>query len=106
MRFLLLLFTLFYSLNADFISKYEYGKMLYENPRGISCKKCHGDTAKERCIAIIKKGDKNIDVTAPAIRNISKESLKKGLKKGRHFMPLYKMTDSEIDALYIFLNIN
>ncbi len=39
--FLILLFcvTIF---GADFITKTEYAKMLYLNPRGIGCDKCHG----------------------------------------------------------------
>ena len=27
---------------SDFITKNEYAKMLYQNPRGIGCDKCHG----------------------------------------------------------------
>ena len=35
----------------SFITKYEYGKMLYNNPRGISCAKCHGEDAKGKLIS-------------------------------------------------------
>ena len=28
----------------SFISDYEYGQMLYMNPRGVSCVQCHGDS--------------------------------------------------------------
>ena len=28
---------------SEFITKSEYAKMLYQNPRGIGCHKCHGD---------------------------------------------------------------
>ncbi|MBL0722011.1 MAG: hypothetical protein JJV88_05470 [Sulfurovum sp.] len=32
---------------SDFITDLEYGEMLYNNPRGVSCASCHGigDTA-------------------------------------------------------------
>lgn len=106
MRFLLLFFSFLYSLNADFISNYEYGKMLYENPRGISCKKCHGDAAKDIHISSFRKNGRDVDIVAPALKNISRESLEKGLKRGKRFMPKYRLTEGEIDALYIFLNIN
>ena len=33
-------------INNSFITKFEYGKMLFNNPRGIGCNSCHGDNAK------------------------------------------------------------
>ena len=33
-------------INNSFITKYEYGKMLYNNPRGIGCNSCHGNDAR------------------------------------------------------------
>lgn len=33
-------------INNSFITKYEYGKMLFNNPRGIGCNNCHGDDAR------------------------------------------------------------
>ncbi|EHN2731235.1 hypothetical protein KGG34_001311, partial [Campylobacter jejuni] len=47
---IVLMFFLF-SINlfgADFITLKEYSKMLYENPRGISCKECHGADGSEQ----------------------------------------------------------
>jgi argininosuccinate synthase len=35
----------------SFISNLEYGQMLYKNPRGIGCIKCHGDNGKGKLIA-------------------------------------------------------
>ena len=37
-------------MNNSFITKYEYGKMLYNNPRGIGCNKCHGEKAEGKKI--------------------------------------------------------
>lgn len=103
MRFLLPLFALVSFASADFISKYEYGKMLYENPRGVSCKKCHKELTFKNVIA--SSGDKTAVAIAPAIKGISKERLARALKKGNGFMPAYKLTEAEIDALYVFLNL-
>ena len=42
-------------INNSFITKYEYGKMLFNNPRGIGCNKCHGDDAKGKKIVEFKR---------------------------------------------------
>ena len=45
--FFIFLFTILYAKNDEwFITNLEYGKMLYNNPRGISCAKCHGTKEK------------------------------------------------------------
>ena len=41
-------------INNSFITKYEYGKMLFNNPRGIGCNRCHGDDARGRKIVEFK----------------------------------------------------
>lgn len=40
---------------ADFITLKEYSKMLYENPRGISCKECHGADGSEQILGYYMK---------------------------------------------------
>ena len=40
---------------SDFITKNEYAKMLYQNPRGIGCDKCHGSGGEGSVIAKYKK---------------------------------------------------
>jgi len=35
----------------SFKTQYEYGKMLLDNPRGISCSKCHANDAKGKVIS-------------------------------------------------------
>ena len=55
--FILFISTFLFSqseFETSFITPFEYGKMLYENPRGISCAKCHGDDAKGKNIAKFK----------------------------------------------------
>ena len=50
MKRLLLLLPLFLGANEDFISHYEYGEMLYNNPRGVSCSQCHGHNGEGEVI--------------------------------------------------------
>ena len=41
-------------INNSFITKYEYGKMLYNNPRWIGCNNCHGDDARGKKLVEFK----------------------------------------------------
>jgi hypothetical protein len=81
----------------------EYAKMLYANPRGIGCNKCHGNTGKGSVIAHYKVKGAKITLRAPAINDIKKEKFFKALKKTHKVMPTYFLTDTEIDILYFFV---
>jgi len=87
----------------DFITKMEYAKMLYANPRGIGCNKCHGNTGEGSLIARYKVKGKMIDLRAPAINNIKKEDFFKALNETHKVMPTYFLTNKEIDTLYFFV---
>jgi len=79
--FFIFLFTLLYAKNDNwFITNLEYGKMLYNNPRGISCAKCHGRKGEGKIITsyINYKGKKIIIKTRP-FKNMTFEKLKKAL---------------------------
>ena len=100
-----------------FITQYEYGKMLYNNPRGISCSRCHGSDAKGKIITTFysTKKEKFITIKAPNIQKVDLKTLKKALfhsfsKKERkklkflNIMPKYDyLTEKEIEAIYLFL---
>lgn len=91
-----------------FITTYEYGQMLYNNPRGIGCNKCHGDDAKGRFLSkYIGKKDKEIVVTAPDITSVSFEVFLKKLNsqniKKSLIMPTYFLTPSELKSLYMYI---
>ena len=113
-------------LNDSFITKYEYGKMLYKNPRGVSCIKCHGIDAKGKIIArfihMKKKKKYHCVVQSADITDISKEqfiikldpnkkSKKRHFEKSQvcekliygHIMPKYFLTDDEIDSLFYYI---
>lgn len=92
--------------NAEsFINSYEYGEMLYKNPRGIGCDKCHGKYGEGMELGSYQKNNKIIKITAPKISKSSHSNIKNSLKynKKRGVMPEYFLTDNEIEALIYYL---
>jgi len=83
--------------------------MLYHNPRGISCAKCHGENAKGKIIAkyyIVKNNKKILKILkAPDITNIPFEEFQKKLfHKKLSVMPKYNyLTNQEISAIYLYI---
>mgnify|MGYP002672673348 FL=1 len=107
----LILLILSTFLNAEeFISKQDYAKLLYINPRGISCAKCHGFRGESRVIATYStynKTTKQLDqhkLIAPAINTIGFEEFKAVFNSPRKFMPTYFLTEGEIEALYEYVS--
>ena len=119
-----------FSTNFDdsFITKFEYGKMLYENPRGISCVECHGKNAKGRIISSFThystKNDKKYEciVKSKDITNISlsrfKAILDPNIEKPKkkidpnnkcekliyeNIMPTYFLTQEELNSIHYYL---
>jgi len=112
LRLILFLFPIFLLAKENwFITKLEYGKMLYHNPRGISCAKCHGENAKGKIIAkyYITNKDKWKKILkiikAPNIKNINFENFQKQLfHKNLSIMPKYNyLTPQEISAIYLYI---
>ena len=106
--FLILLFCVAI-FGADFITKTEYAKMLYLNPRGIGCDKCHGAKGEGSLISKYKYFDKKTNKTvddelrAPKINDIDFESFKAALTKPKGVMPSYFLTDEETTILYEYI---
>ena len=106
--FLILLFCVAI-FGADFITKTEYAKMLYLNPRGIGCDKCHGTKGEGSLISKYKHFDKKANKTvddelrAPKINDIEFESFKAALTKPKGVMPSYFLTDEETTILYEYI---
>ena len=111
---------------SSFITKYEYGKMLYFNPRGISCSKCHGDDAKGITIStfthIRQKKEYICKITTADITNVTYSKFIKKLdsklkKKKKKFkkdevckrltygnsMPTYFLTKDELNSIFFYL---
>ncbi len=100
----------------SFLLQVEYGKMLYKNPRGISCAKCHGREGRggskiakyydENRNPKILKGVNILDYTleelTASLSNRYRD--KKKHKRVKHkVMPMYYLTKSEIEAIYSYL---
>ena len=106
--FLILLFCVAI-FSADFITKTEYAKMLYLNPRGIGCDKCHGTKGEGSLISKYKHFDKKANKTvddelrAPKTNDIDFESFKAALTKPKGVMPSYFLTDEETTILYEYI---
>jgi mono/diheme cytochrome c family protein len=103
--------------DESFLSLLEYGQMLYKNPRGIACTKCHGLTGKGgKKIAKYYDKHKNIKLLRSSnITNYSLKDLRASLKnqyrkdghRQRHkIMPMYYMTEQEILAIFTYLKSN
>lgn len=103
--FILLVFTIFiYS--EDFISEFEYGQMLYKNPRGVSCAKCHGDLGEGSFIASFKNKDGlEIRFNGPDIRALNLQTFKNAIFKGGKIMPKYYLTNNEVEAIFKYIKI-
>ena len=81
----------------------DYGKNLYENPRGIACNKCHGDKGEGAVIAHYKHKGVEKSLLAPRINNIDFNIFIKAFRAQRGVMPMYYLTDEEIRAIYMYL---
>ncbi len=101
--------------NDSFLLEIEYGRMLYNNPRGISCSKCHGKEGKGGQ-TIAKYYDKysnpkllkGINITGYAFSELKASLANKFKDKNNHrvrhkIMPIYYLTDTEIEAIYKYL---
>ena len=103
--------------DESFLSLLEYGEMLYKNPRGIACTKCHGLTGQGGK-KIAKYYDKHQNIKLLRSSNITLYSLKEltaslknqyrkeGRRQRHKIMPMYYMTQEEILAIFTYLKSN
>ena len=94
-------------MDTSFITKFEYGEMLYENPRGIGCIKCHKSARKSYILSsyVDKKNIKH-DIRIPALNKISFVKFKKVLtakKNSSLIMPTYFLTNDELKSIYFYI---
>ena len=102
---------LFSTEDLSFITNYEYGQMLYSNPRGIGCVRCHGDNGVGGVIATYKDKEKDGQtvtktITAPDISQKTIDEFKKVLnvKKSESLvMPTYFLTNEEIESIHYYI---
>ncbi|MBP9492839.1 MAG: cytochrome c [Sulfurospirillum sp.] len=88
----------------DFITKMEYAKMLYANPRGIGCNKCHGEKGEGSVISQYVHKGKVVALEAPNITNVPKERFEKALTSTHKVMPTYFLTSQEIESLHYYVS--
>ena len=103
-------------IDNSFITKFEYGAMLYENPRGVGCVLCHKKVDENIVIARYKEKDRKTkklvkkEIIVPAINNVSFEVFIDKMtadKTESKIMPTYFLTDDELKSLYFYIkNIN
>lgn len=88
---------------SSFITQMEYASLLYKNPRGIGCHKCHGLKGEGKLIATYK--DKGVlkEFRAPAINKLSYSEFASNINKSLPGMPKYYLTEGEIKALFFYL---
>ena len=100
------------TLNNSFITRFEYGAMLYENPRGVGCVSCHKKGDKAVIIAKYKEKDRKTKklvekvIVAPAINGVSYEVFIDKMtadKTDSKVMPTYFLTKEELDSLFFYI---
>ncbi len=94
-------------LASDFITNMEYAKMLYQNPRGIGCDKCHGPHGEGLVLSSYTNNDgERIEIRAPRIDNLSHQRFTRVFEKHSKLMPDYFLTRLEVASLYYYLTQN
>ncbi|TDJ87260.1 hypothetical protein E2O24_03545 [Campylobacter volucris] len=109
MKFIFILLLIVINIFAeDFISPKEYQESLYQNPRGISCAKCHGNGQKQTLGYYIQNGQK-VPFIVPSIQDINYTHFKNVLNQeqgSKSIMPTYSLTEDEIKSLYMYIQNN
>ena len=93
-----------FTFGEDFISEFEYGQMLYNDPRGVSCASCHGKVGEKTFIASYREDNgTSKEFYAPDIRELDLKQFKKALDSGGRIMPKYYLTDKEAEAIFKYI---
>jgi len=100
---LLLIFPLLLGAEEDFISHYEYGQMLYNNPRGVSCAQCHGESGEGKTIVEFRDIHGKQALKGPDIRMNTLKEMIDSVNTYHPVMPRYYLTDEEVKAIYDYL---
>ena len=93
--------------NEPFMQIYQYGQMLYKNPRGIGCNNCHGDHAQGMLIATYKHKATIKKIKTKDIRKIKYEKFIEVFNQSPpSIMPRYRLTNGELQSLYYYITHN
>jgi mono/diheme cytochrome c family protein len=91
------------NVTESFISEYEYGEMLYTNPRGVSCTECHGETGEGKSIVHYEDIHGKQELRGSDIRKSSLAQMIHSVNTYHAVMPRYYLTDDEVEAMYKYL---
>ncbi len=105
MKHLLLLLPLLLGASEDFISHYEYGEMLYNNPRGVSCSQCHGKSGEGKTIVEFRDIHGKQALKGSDIRKDSLSVMINSVDSYHKIMPRYYLTNEEVEAIYDYLQV-
>lgn len=86
-----------------FLTEAEHGENIYKATRGIACANCHGENNEGKIIVVTNSKNIESKILAPALKNLTLESLKKGIKNHK-FAPPYYLSDIELQAMLSYLN--
>jgi hypothetical protein len=102
----ILFFAILFSLRADesFITKEEYARQLYHNPRGIGCHLCHGETGEGKRIADYEDRKGKHTFGGSAINTLDYATFAQALTTRISGMPRYFLTAAERRTLYFYLH--
>ena len=103
MKRLLILLPLILCGQEDFISHYEYGEMLYANPRGVSCAECHGKNGEGQTIVEFRDIHGKQQLKGADIRTKTLEEMIEAVNNYHEIMPRYYLTNDEVKAMYDYL---
>ena len=103
MRYLWLFLPLTLWSQESFISDYEYGEMLYNNPRGVSCAECHGASGEGKVIVHYKEGKSNEVIRGEDIRKKTLVQMIHSISSYHAVMPRYYLTNKEVQTIYEYL---
>ena len=88
----------------DFITDFEYGQMLYRDPRGASCAACHGETGSGKLIGEYPdKTGRIVTLLGPDIRHATLKQIRDSVTKGSGVMPRYFLTEQEVKTIHAYL---
>jgi len=91
------------SITESFISDYEYGQMLYSNPRGVSCSQCHGKSGEGQVIVTYQDVEGTESIKGADIRKKTLKEMITSVNAYHKVMPRYYLTDDEVKAIYEYL---
>lgn len=101
---LLFIIPLYLFAVASFITEDEYASSLFQNPRGIGCDKCHGESGKGLLVAKYESNGMQKEFRGPDITLLGFREFYEALDTRKNGMPRYFLTKDEIETLYNYLH--